>query len=124
GRLIGVAVAFGLAPLSAAAEETVTMAELDRLMEETRVYEYANCNELTVPTVVLFKKVALPDVEPKATDRDLAVEAAMDCHKEWLELVKQLASSRGYVEALRIGLEIQDKMIGQNVEHVRAAPTN
>lgn len=121
GFIVSLAALLGVTS-SGVAEEAITVEELDRLMDETLVYEYANCNALSVPTVVMVQGVTMHLSDRKTTDRDLAVEAAMDCHKEWLALVVQLSSARGYGEALRIGLEIQDKMIGQNVAHVRSVP--
>jgi len=118
GVVLGVVVGFMAGNCSA--EESMSMEELDRMMDETLVLEYANCNELSVPSASMLAGIPILVSDRKPSERDIAVEVAMGCYAKWGEMVKQLASSRGYEEALRIGLLIQGKMIMQNITQVRS----
>lgn len=111
----------GLTAFPAVAGE-VTVQEISRVEAETLLYEYANCNDLEVRLSPALADVTATLSGRRPSERDRAVEVALSCQKEWADLVEELAFTRGYEEALRIGLEVQGRMISRNVASLRTLP--
>lgn len=89
------------------------------MMDEAAVLEYSECNELLVSSAGLSADLTLAVTGRKPSNRDLAIEVALRCSDDWGEMVAQIASSRGYDAALKLGLLIQRRVILENTARVR-----
>lgn len=110
-----------LVAVPALAEE-VTIQDISKLEAETLLSEYVHCNGIGVSLSPVMADVVVSLSGRPPSERDQAIAAAMSCHKEWVKLVEELAFNSGFEEALRIGLEVQDRMIEQNVIDLRSLP--
>lgn len=106
--------------ITESAGQVLSDSELVAYLNDEVLTAYSRCNKLTIGVASEIGSVHAEVYGLSATDMDIAVEAAMDCNEEWLEVVKQFASTKGYAEALAMGNRVRDRLIEKNLATLKA----